>query len=229
MIDYGGTIDTGGTHWSEVIRQAYVDNGVDIAEQYFREAYVEGERELARTLHILPEHNFHDMLKIKIDIELQYLIRKGLLPAAYTDKSAAIARQCYEFAKKNAADAKSVLKALGEKYPIVLVTNFYGNIATVLADFGIADCFKGVVESAAVGVRKPDPDIFRRGLEILCIKAEEALVVGDSYTKDIKPAELLGCRVLWLKGKGWSAEEDAVLHPDIITSIGEILTFVCGG
>ncbi len=225
MIDYGGTLDTGGTHWSEVIWQAYLDNGVDVAKPYFLEAYVAGERELATTRHILPEHNFHDMLKIKIDIELQYLAGKGLLPAADVEpKAASIARQCYESARKSIADAKNVLYTLGKKFPLVLVTNFYGNISTVLADFGIADCFKGVVESAVAGVRKPDPDIFRLGLKKLGIKAEEALVIGDSYSKDIKPAEALGCRVLWLKGKGWSAEEDAIQHPNIIKSLREIIS-----
>lgn len=224
MIDYGGTLDTGGTHWSEVIWQAYLDNGVDIAKPYFLEAYVAGERELAATRHILPEHNFHDMLKIKIDIELQYLAEKGLLPADVEPKAASIARQCYESAGKSIADAKNVLYTLGKKFPLVLVTNFYGNISTVLADFGIADCFKGVVESAVAGVRKPDPEIFRLGMKKLGIKAEEALVIGDSYSKDIKPAEALGCRVLWLKGKGWNAEEDAILHPNIIKSLREIIS-----
>ncbi len=46
-----------------------------------------------------------------------------------------------------------VLKELSEKYPLVLVSNFYGNVETVLKDFGIDTYFKEIIESAVVGVR----------------------------------------------------------------------------
>lgn len=74
-----------------------------------------------------------------------------------------------------------------------------------------------------VGVRKPDPKIFRLGVDALGLKPEEVLVVGDSYKKDIVPAETIGCKVAWLKGKGWTAEEDAVLHPAIIKKLSDLL------
>ena len=77
-----------------------------------------------------------------------------------------------------------------------------------------------------VGVRKPDPAIFRLGVEALGLKPEEVLVVGDSYRKDIVPAESIGCHVLWLKGKGWTAEEDAQMHPAIISELGDVLRFL---
>ena len=59
--------------------------------------------------------------------------------------------------------------------------------------------------------------------EALGLEPEQVLVVGDSYKKDIVPAESLGCKVLWLKGKGWTADEDAVMHPNIIKNISEVL------
>ena len=52
------------------------------------------------------------------------------------------------------------------------------------------------------------------------------LVVGDSYKKDIIPAQSIGCHVLWLKGKGWTAEEDAVTHPCIIKKLSDMLQAV---
>ena len=94
---------------------------------------------------------------------------------------------------------------------------------TVLADFDLARYFRKVVESAVVGVRKPDPKIFALGVEALGLKPEEVLVVGDSLTKDILPAESLGCQTAWLKGKGWTAEEDAKTHPSQISSLDTLL------
>jgi putative hydrolase of the HAD superfamily len=106
------------------------------------------------------------------------------------------------------------------------VSNFYGNIDEVLRDYGIRDLFKGIIESAVVGVRKPNPTLFRLGVDALELNADEVLVVGDSLRKDIEPAEKLGCHVLWLKGKGWTAEEDQQTHPNTITRVTQVLDWL---
>lgn len=229
IFDYGGTIDTGGDHWSVVIDKAYKKAGVFIDDDKFRDAYVFAERELARTLHILPHHNFGDLLDIKIKIELQELAAGNVIPSDIVDaKAREIACYCYEAAKASVDKAAPVLAGLSERYKLVLVSNFYGNISTVLKDFGIDRYFSSIVESAVVGVRKPDPEIFRLGAKEMGLKPEETLVIGDSYRKDIVPAEKAGAQVLWLKGKGWTAEEDAQLHPNIIASLHDVLQLVGG-
>lgn len=229
IFDYGGTLDTGGDHWSEVIWNAYQKAGVMVDKAEFREAYVYAERELARTLHILPHHNFGDLLQIKMNIELQCLAEKNLFPAADVDsKSKEIAGYCYDFAKSKVASAKGVLETLSKSYKMVLVSNFYGNISTVLADFGVKEYFSKIIESAVVGVRKPDPEIFRLGARAMDLAPEETLVIGDSYSKDILPAEKIGCQTLWLKGKGWTAEEDATFHENIISSLDSVLELLDG-
>lgn len=227
IFDYGGTLDTGGDHWSEVIWEAYQKAGVAVEKGEFRDAYVFAERELARTLHILPHHNFRDLLEIKMQLELQWLSENGMFPPAQVEsKAKEVAGYCYESARRSVTKAALVLKPLSESYKLVLVSNFYGNIETVLKDFGIDGYFFKIVESAVVGVRKPDPKIFALGCEALGLKPEEVLVVGDSYSKDIVPAEQLGCKVLWLKGKGWTSEEDERLHPAIIKNLGEVLSLL---
>lgn len=225
IFDYGGTLDSHGDHWSEVIWDGYRECGVPVSKEQFRDCYVYAERELAKTRHILPEHNFHDLLLIKMRIELGNLADNGLLPEGYDTEKAArrIALYCYNRARASVDDARPVLDRLYNKYPMVLVSNFYGNVETVLEDFGLRKYFKSIVESAVVGVRKPDPRIFLLGVEALGLKPEEVLVVGDSYAKDIVPAESAGCKVAWLKGKGWTDKEDAVTHPCIISSLDEIL------
>lgn len=227
IFDYGGTLDTGGDHWSEVIWDAWQKAGIAADKAEFREVYVYAERELARTLHILPHHNFNDLLQIKMQIELQRLAELGHFPPAQIDQKAKeVADLCYASAKTSVGKARPVLEALSKRYPMVLVSNFYGNIATVLKDFGIDGYFRKIIESAVVGVRKPDPRIFGLGVEALGLKPEEVLVIGDSLSKDIVPAEKTGCQAIWLKGKGWTAEEDAALHPNMIRSLDEVLGFM---
>ena len=75
-------------------------------------------------------------------------------------------------------------------------------------------------------MRKPDPKIFSLGVEDLGLKPEEVLVVGDSYRKDIEPAIKLGCKAIWIKGKGWTAEEDAQTFPNTITDIRQLETLL---
>lgn len=229
IFDYGGTIDTGGDHWSEVIWAAWQKAGVAADKAEFREAYVYAERELARTLYILPHHTFHDLLDIKMQIELQRLAEIGhFAPADVYAKAKEVAQYCYDSAKASVEKSKTVIAELSKKYPLVLVSNFYGNVETVLSEFGLEEYFKKVIESAVVGVRKPDPKIFALGVVALGLKPEEVLVFGDSYSKDIVPAEKAGCQVMWLKGKGWTKEEDDTFHPNIIQSLEEGLAFLEG-
>lgn len=224
IFDYGGTIDSRGVHWSEVIWDGYCDAHVAVTKEQFRECYVFAERELAKVRHILPHHNFHDLLLIKMRIELGYLAEQGLLNADSIEPLAAqIALYCYPAARSSVEEARPVLEALYAHYPMVLVSNFYGNVESVLADFDLRRYFRDIIESAVVGVRKPDPKIFQLGVDALGLKPEEVLVIGDSYKKDIVPAESIGCHVAWIKGKGWTADEDAQMHPNIIKNLREIL------
>lgn len=227
IFDYGGTLDTGGDHWSEIIWNAYQEAGVAVDKAEFREAYVYAERELARERHILPAHDFHDMLLIKMRIELEWLAGRGLMsPDSVETKTEETARICYEAARRSVENAAPVLEALSQRYPMVLVSNFYGNIETVLEDFGVRKYFQAIIESAVMGIRKPDPRIFEHGVKALGMLPEETLVIGDSYRKDIVPAESIGCQAIWLKGKGWTADEDAQLHPNIIAKLDEVLSIL---
>lgn len=224
IFDYGGTIDSRGDHWSEIIWDGYCLSHVPVSKEEYRECYVFAERELAKVRHILPEHNFHDLLLIKMRIELGNLVEYGKLPADFDieTNAKAIADYCYGKAKESIEEARPTLEYVHARYPMVLVSNFYGNVEAVLKDFDLRKYFQAIIESAVVGVRKPDPKIFALGVEALGLKPEEVLVVGDSYKKDIVPAESLGCKVAWLKGKGWTADEDAVQHPAIIKKLEDI-------
>lgn len=220
LLDYGGTIDTNGIHWGEVLWTYYQKVAVPVSRAAFDKAYVHGERTLGRNPIILPEHNFHDLLLIKLKLQLEALIDEGLLEdnAQILHYRNAIAKICYDFVKIIIADAKPVLEHLAAKYPLVLVSNFYGNIQAVLKDFGIENFFQDIVESAVVGVRKPDAAIFTLGVQALGFLPKETVVIGDSYSKDIEPAKMAGCQTIWLNVCGWEHNERNTDADEIITS-----------
>lgn len=230
IFDYGGTIDTNSRHWAEVLWEKYQEFNVSVDKASFREAYVHGERSLAKFPLIKPEHNFHDMLNIKLNIQISYLIENGKIDGSLAEKynyAKSIADSSYRYVLDVLQKTRPVVEQLSSEYKLVLVSNFYGNIETVLKDFGLYDYFSGIIESSVVGVRKPDPAIYRLGVEAIGLPAGEVLVVGDSFSKDVIPAKSVGCKVAWLKGEGWGGEETDESVPDIvITDLQQILRYV---
>ena len=226
IFDYGGTLDSNGKHWAEALWEAYENNRIPVSKAAFREAYVYGERYLAQHPVICPEHTFLQVLKEKVQLQLEWLVDNNYLPTdeKNNDYVTTISNQCYAFASDTIKRARPVLDELHQRYPMVLVSNFYGNIKTILSDFELTSYFKEVIESAIVGVRKPDPAIFRLGVEALALKPDEVVVIGDSYKKDIIPASSIGCKTIWIKGKGWDDDEVEPKEADwVVTDIGEIV------
>lgn len=269
IFDYGGTLDTRGDHWSEVLWQGYehfgigvaadeeVEPGVSIHKQVFRDAYVYGERALAVNPIVTPDFHFEDILREKLILELNFLAGKELLETGKDDaeKQAKLGNdsdasseslllslsdsEIHQIAVDMAhyinaktldllQENKQVLEHLKEAgYPMVLVSNFYGNINQVLKDAEIDGYFKEVIESAVVGVRKPNPAIFALGVCALDLPASQVLVVGDTYGKDIIPAHKLGCHTLWIKGLQWEEKQVDESIPDgIIRKLSEMEEFL---
>ena len=223
IFDYGGTLDTRGNHWGKVLWHGYERTGVPVGEQDFRDAYVYGERTLATSPIVKPDFTFRDTLQAKIRLQLQWLEENRNLGDAtrYLER---ILDDVYQQTKETTKESAQVVEELAKRFPLVLVSNFYGNISTVLREFGLDHLFGDIIESAVVGIRKPDARIFALGVERLGLKAEEVAVVGDSYDKDILPSHSIGCHTIWFKGEGWT--DDVVENPvadKVIGSLKEIL------
>ena len=216
IFDYGGTLDTGGNHWGKVLWHAYQRQQVPVTEAQFREAYVYGERTLGKNPIIQPDFTFHRTLETKLRLQFEYLHEQSSMSEVLSD--------LYERTRQVTAHSREVLLQLKERYPMVLVSNFYGNIAVVLQEFGFDGIFQTVIESAVVGIRKPDPRIFTLGVEALGLQPEEVTVVGDSIDKDILPAKKAGCHTVWFKGEGWTDDPVDERQADrVITDLSELL------
>ena len=227
IFDYGGTLDTGGRHWGKVLWRAYSRHGIPVTEKQFREAYVHAERTLGSQPIVKPDFTFRRTLDAKLRIEFEHLAATGALDgdkAKLTEMRQKMLDDIYESVKLETSKSRKVLESMAAEHPLVLVSNFYGNIRTVLDEFGLDGLFKDVIESAVAGIRKPDPRIFTLGVEALGLKPGETTVVGDSITKDIIPAKQAGCRAVWLKGEGWDdTPQDETLPDAVITELGQLL------
>lgn len=223
IFDYGGTLDTGGQHWGQVLWHAYERHRVPVSEAQFREAYVYAERTLGRNPVIRPDFTFRQTLETKLRLQQEYLKVEN---EKYWQT---ILDDLYERTKTMTAQSREVLLQLKDHgLPMVLVSNFYGNMHTVLHEFGFDGLFHKVIESAVVGIRKPDPRIFLLGVEALGLKPEEVTVVGDSLDKDIMPAHEAGCQTIWLRGEGWTSASHNGDCPycETINALDEILEMI---
>lgn len=211
LIDFGGTIDSDGIHWFNAFSDAYA-MVADVPKDLLWDAYVHTERTLGRNPIIKPTDTFCKTLQTKIALQTEYLQSKGITITAQDT----ILDTCYNKVVKHISTvSKPTLERI--KLPKVLVTNFYGNMHTVLAEFGLDHLFKDVIESSVVGVRKPDPEIFRLGVKALGLEPQETVMIGDNYEKDIVPANSIGCHTILLSLQSDKGDGSVCHLPEILS------------
>ena len=76
----------------------------------------------------------------------------------------------------------------------------------------------GVAAAEMAGACKPHPGIFRMALEMAGVQPEEAVMIGDSMTSDIRPAMELSIHPVLIDRKG--LQKDAAVP--VIRSLAEI-------
>jgi putative hydrolase of the HAD superfamily len=79
---------------------------------------------------------------------------------------------------------------------------------------GIGRHLNASVFSSEVGVRKPDPRIFREALSRLGTDPAETVFVGDRLYDDVNGAQAVGMRAVLTRQ--FRAEEDPQFRPDAV-------------
>ncbi|MCX4552950.1 HAD-IA family hydrolase [Streptomyces sp. NBC_01387] len=73
-----------------------------------------------------------------------------------------------------------LLGAVRRRVPVVLVSNATTRLEAYLAAVGLTDTFDAVVNTARIGVAKPDPRVFAIAAERVGVDAQRCLFVDDS-------------------------------------------------
>src|SRR5215475_2281949 len=95
-------------------------------------------------------------------------------------------------------EVAEVLEQLRSRFQLAVISNFDGRLRFILQHLGISKYFSHVFISSELGTDKPDPEIFRRAVEIMHLSANEVLHVGDDPKHDWKAAEAAGLSVFRL-------------------------------
>ena len=95
--------------------------------------------------------------------------------------------------------AEALLQKLGARFDLYAVSNGTAAVQDPrIAQSGIGRYFKGIFISERVGADKPDVRFFEHCFaRIPSFNKEEAVIIGDSLTSDIRGGNNAGIRTLW--------------------------------
>lgn len=220
LFDFGGTLDTDGIHWSEKFFEVYNHFNIPVTKENLREAFIYSERTIVNI--IKPDFGLKKTLKAQITYQLEYLLNRFYLPEVYLSITKELVEYCYSLVIENVEITKEILNQFLTEYLLALISNYYGNVATVLKELSLKKYFTSIVDSTVVGIRKPDPKIFKIALDELGVNPDDAVMIGDSYSNDIVPAKSIGCKTIWINNKGWNEQNENNKADFIIKSFKEL-------
>ena len=93
--------------------------------------------------------------------------------------------------------AIEILDYLNQKYTLHIITNGFEEIQTKkMINSKIYHYFEKVITSESVGVKKPNPKVFKHALEIANANIDQAIMIGDSIEADINGALGVGMKAI---------------------------------
>ena len=187
LFDFGGTLDSDGSTWGDRFFPLYKEEAFpSLQRERFDRAFYRSDDELAERFDLTG-------LSLERTLELQVgCVFEQLTPDSpfNTKISARFLGECRRSFERN----RPILGRLREKYRLGIVSNFYGNLRSVLASEGLAGYFDVVADSGVLGHTKPSKEIFLHATKALGVGPEDCLMVGDSVKRDMKGAEGLDMR-----------------------------------
>lgn len=159
--------------------------------------------------------------KLTFEDVMQTLMRRhGIWSAEkyrqVVEKRFAIQRDCFLHLHPQILPMLSALKEKGLK--IGLITNCFSEEAKLIRESTLFPYFDVPCLSYELGVRKPDPAIFRACLESLGIPVQSCLYVGDGGSQELEAAREMGMQAVqatWYRQKDFEKNQ-AAIRPDFI-------------
>jgi polyol permease family/HAD superfamily hydrolase (TIGR01509 family) len=178
LFDLGGTIYDDATYTRALLRAVH-DLNPKVQEQEFWAVY--------------------DAERMRASGSLRTAIANHFVPNRDRERLTALAKVYWEYPPTALyPDVKPALEALARHFKLGLVANSGEAALKALQRDGLHDLFSVVALADFVGVEKPDERIFRYALETAGVSPNRAVHVGNRLEGDIRPAQRLGIRTVWL-------------------------------
>lgn len=232
IFDLGSTLVCFEGDWSNVIPKAIREMYLSLWEAGFA---LEEEEFINRFQQALLAYNRERETEF-IEYTTNYLLKNTLIDfGLQTPSDEILERSLQRFYSvtqehwKLEPDALPTLEKLKDQgYRLGMISNAEddADVQTLVDNSGIRPYFDIIVTSAAEGIRKPNPEIFRKLLRFWELKSNQVVMVGDSLGADILGAINAGIYSIWLTRRADTAANRAhldTIQPDAtVDSLGEI-------
>ena len=213
LFDFGGTLDGTAVTWKERMFRLCRAEAISMTPEQFDPVFYRADDALVRAI--------PDTLSLA---ETAQRLAAGLGAALALDDDAVarVARRFVDDATSAVRSNVALLSELARRYRLGIVSNFYGNLASVCDGLGLRPLFGVIVDSARVGWTKPDARIFMHALEALDLEPGEVVFVGDSPSRDMAGARDVGMAHIWLTGEAVSPPAPCCPGDPVIHSLVEL-------
>jgi HAD superfamily hydrolase (TIGR01662 family) len=171
-----------------------------------------------------------------LEISSRYILRSVLGEFGYPEIPDALIRdalkalyrvsQAHWLLEEDALPMLLALKQQGYRLGIISNASDDEDVQTLIDKAQIRPFFDFIIVSAAVGIRKPHPRIFRMALDRWNLAPDQAVMVGDTLGADILGAHNVGMRGVWITrraNKAANRDHLDTIRPDAqIASLAEL-------
>ena len=194
FFDMGGTLDGDGLHWLDRFLMLYRNFGAEFPRDVIRRAFDEAERRSSLDEEIASA-DLAQMIQLHVKWQLAHLgLKDAKLEQHLVEGFVEPVREA------GAANAQLLAKLVERGFKLGVISNGCGNVEKLCADFGYATYLSVIVDSRRVGLYKPDPAIFSHAAEKIGGDPGSMMMVGDSFDRDVRPANEAGMKTAWLHG-----------------------------
>jgi FMN phosphatase YigB (HAD superfamily) len=223
LFDFGGTLDSDGVAWKERFYALYRAEGLNLSAEAFAPAFYAADDALVGAL--APTTGLKetvDLLAANLEAELTRRDSGTGQEGDDVDRGQRVASRFLSETSATFARNRPVLEALGERYRLGVVSNFYGNLEAVCESSGLGPLFGVMTDSQRVGAEKPEPAIFRAALAALHAAPETTVMVGDSLRRDYEGARRSGMGFIWIAPEGAQAAERSAADRPAFPTVSEL-------
>lgn len=122
-------------------------------------------------------------------------------------------------------DVVSTLEKLKEKnYRMIVFSNFDERLIKILQDLKIASYFERIVCSTQIGYAKPDRKAFHKVSELVKLKPEEIVHIGDGVSNDYLGAIDSGLKAILLDRFNQYSESETIKNEERITNLETLIS-----
>ncbi len=193
FFNFGGTLDSDGITYKDRFYPIYKAMGINVSQKVFDHFFYNSDESiLTEKLDDLP---FRETLRLQVGRVLQGLnIDNKFIQYRIADRF-------WKNSLVKLEQNREILDRLKENYSLGIISNFFGNLPTIIREVGLDELFDVVIDSSRVGYFKPDPRIFHEALKPLKLSPHQAIFVGESLDRDMAGARGVGMPHVWLKNQ----------------------------